>query len=335
MKANKKIPQWKSEFVSSIAEKIASYSVAGVLDISGLPAAQFQRIRHRLKGQAEIVVGKNTLFHISLQRAAGHKGEKILDLSKFLRGQTALILTNLNPFKLSKILDESKTSAPAKPGMISPKDITIPAGETEFSPGPVVGELQRVGVKARIQAGKVVILEDSPILKQGDIISKEIADVLGKLNIHPIELGLKLIAAYEGGIIYSGEMLKIDEAKVLSQIQGAYTNALYLSLNVCYPTRANIGTLLMKARVSALNLAINAKIFTSEVAPMLLSRSAAEMLSLARAICASDERALDEDLKRMIAIAPSPKEGEGKAEKPKEEKVEKEEEMAGLGTLFG
>ena len=38
MKANKKIPQWKSEFVDSLAEKISRYSVVGVLDISGLPS---------------------------------------------------------------------------------------------------------------------------------------------------------------------------------------------------------------------------------------------------------------------------------------------------------
>ncbi len=69
--------------------------------------------------------------------------------------------------------------------------------------------------------------------------------------------------------------------------------------------------------------------------PTLLNRAYAEMLGLAMAVRAKDERSLDEALKGMLAIAPAEAKPEEKPakEKPKEEK--KEEELAGLGALFG
>jgi ribosomal protein L12E/L44/L45/RPP1/RPP2 len=61
------------------------------------------------------------------------------------------------------------------------------------------------------------------------------------------------------------------------------------------------------------------------------------MLGLAGALLSKDEKALGEELKKMLAAAPpaeKPAEKKKPAEeKPKEEK--QEEEMAGLGALFG
>jgi large subunit ribosomal protein L10 len=313
------------------------YPVVGVLDITDLPAAQFQQMRRKLRGQAEIRVAKNTIMTIAIGQAAGKKDPKLKELVKYLRGQSALIFAQMNPFRLTKILESSKTSAPAKPGVKSPKDIVIPAGETEFAPGPVVGELQRAGIKARIQAGKVVILEDCHILKQGDIITKEIVDAISKFGIQPMELGLKLHAAYEAGMIFPAQVLMVDEKQVVAQLQLACVGAVNLAVTINYPTKVTIGVMISKASAAARNLALNAWLPIADVMPTLLAKARAEMLGLAGALLAKDEKALGEELKKMLAAAPpAEKLAEEKKpveEKPKEEK--KEEEMAGLGALFG
>ena len=56
-----------------------------------------------------------------------------------MEGQSALIFTDMNPFKLFKILEDSKTPAPAKPGAIAPADIVVPRGDTGSAPGPILG----------------------------------------------------------------------------------------------------------------------------------------------------------------------------------------------------
>ena len=316
MKAERVAP-WKQEVVGELVEKLEHYPVVGVLDIADLPAAQFQQMRRKLREQAEIIVSKNTLLKLSIEQAAERKDPKLEELIDHLSGPTALIFAHLNSFKLNSILRKSKINAPAKPGSCSPRDIVIPAGETDFAPGPVVGDLQRVGVKARIQAGKVVILEDCPILKEGDVISKEVADALAKFGIMPLELGLKLRAAYEAGMVFSGEVLEIDEKRVMGQVQEASISALNLAVKVNYPTSATISLIIVKASAAAQNLALNVCLPVSQIMPVLLARSSVEMLGLAAAVGAKDLRALDEELMKMLGVEP-PAEAKPE-EKPKEE----------------
>jgi len=316
------VPSWKQDAVDELIKLIEQYPVIGVLDISNLPASQFQQMRQKLRGEAEIVVLKNTLASIALERVAKQKDQKLSELAAFLKGQTGMIFTKMNPFKLSKFLHDNKISAPAKPGSKSMRDVIIPAGETDFAPGPVVGELQRVGIKARIQAGKVVILEDCHLLKPGDIISKEVSETLAKFGIMPLELGLKLHAAYEAGMVFTGAILEIDEKKVLAELQFASISAFNLALNVNYPTSMTIGLMIVKAKVAAQNLALNACLPVSQIMPFLLSRANAEMLGLATVIGGKDLNALDTELREMLGIKPP---GEAKAgEKPPEEKTKEQ-----------
>jgi len=307
---------WKREVVGELSGLLERYPVVGVLDISNLPARQFQQIRQKLRGEAEIVVAKNTLIELALQKAS-ERDKKLGEMIKYLGGQSALIFSKLNPFKLNKVLRENRINAPAKPGSKSVKDVVIPAGETEFAPGPVVAELQRVGIKAKIQAGKVVIMEDCPLLKEGDVITKEISDVLAKFGILPLELGLKLRAAYETGMIFAGEVLEYDERKAIEHVRLAWTNAFNLAINADYPTSATVGITLSKAASAAQNLALNACLPVTRIMPMLLSKASAEMLGLSAALGAKDKRSLDKELMEMLGITPEEAKSE---EKPPEEK---------------
>jgi len=58
------------------------------------------------------------------------------------------------------------------------KEISVPAGETSFTPGPIVGELGALGIHAAIEDGKVVIKKDATITEEGETLSKEKADLL-------------------------------------------------------------------------------------------------------------------------------------------------------------
>ena len=317
-KGAREVASWKRGVVSELEESLTRYPVVGVVDLSGLPAAQFQRMKRTLAGKAEIKVARKTLLSLALE-GASKREPKLAELVHHLQGQPAFILTEMSPFKICRILEASKTSAPAKPGMPAPRDILVPAGETDLSPGPVVGELQRAGVKARIMAGRVVVLEDCVIVKQGDVISPEVAGVLSHLGIEPMELGLKLRAAYEAGTIYPAEVLMIDERLVVEQLKFGATSAFNIAVNVSYPTDLTIGVMIARASAEAHNLALSARLPITEVMPTLLAKARVEMLGLATVILAKDERALDEGLRRMLTATP-PTEEEPAEEKPKGEK---------------
>lgn len=335
------IPRWKKDQVDGIKSSLTLYSSVGLIGIRGIPSNQLQLMRRNLRGLADIRICRNTL----LKRALDESPDNIKKMIEHIDDQTALLLSNENPFKLYKILQEGKTSAPIKGGAVASRDIVVEGGPTAFPPGPIVGELQSAGIPAAIEGGKVVVRQTKTVAKTGDVVDAKLASLLTRLEIYPVELGLDLRAVYENGMVFESKNLVIDETKYFNDITFAFQQAFNLSVNAAYPTQANITTLLSKAASESRNLAVNAKIMIPEVIDILLSKANIEMLALAKVVSQKDADAIGDKLKEKLASSPVPRaeeekpeaEGEGEVEKKEEKSEEKEETdvAAGLSSLFG
>src|SRR5881409_3699025 len=171
----------KKQLVEALATRCAQARVVGIANIHGIPAPQFQAIRKKLSGRATITVAKNNLLRLALQQASEEKPD-LVKLSDTIEGQTAVVTADINPFRLFKELEATKTRAPARGGEVAPEDLWVRAGETPFKPGPVVGELQKAGIPAAIERGKVVIRQDKLIVKAGQRIPRDVAQQLARLR---------------------------------------------------------------------------------------------------------------------------------------------------------
>jgi len=311
------VAPWKPKEVNELAEKMSKSKVIGLVNIENIPARQFQRMRKSLKGKAEIRISKKNLIKRAFEKA------KLKGMTEHLTGSLGVIFSDSSPFKLNKILESSKISAPPKAGSMSPKDILVPAGDTSLAPGPIIGELQNARVKAKIQGGKIVVTEDSLVAKEGDVISPEVATVLTRLGIEPIEIGLELKAAYENGIIYPADILHIDEVETLARIQTAYMNSLNLAINAGIYNQVTIPLLLSDAHQKALNLAITAEILNKETIKTILAKASAQAAALSSAVSGEPAPQPEEQAKKP-AEKKAEKPAEEKAEKPAEEKPKKE-----------
>ena len=181
------VAPWKKDEVDRLAKLILDHPVVAVAEVSGIPAPQMQQMRASLRGQVAVVGSKNRLLAIAIEQAA--KSRPGLEaLADKLHGQSVILATKNNPFKLFKSLKAGASMAPLKGGQVAPHDIVIPKGGTPFGPGPIVGELQKVGIQAKIEAGKVVIAKESTPVKAGAVVSPELATMLAKLEIRPVEL---------------------------------------------------------------------------------------------------------------------------------------------------
>jgi large subunit ribosomal protein L10 len=242
----------------------------------GIPAAQVQQIRRNLRGKAVIRVTRNTL----IEHALGEIGGKVTGLSKYVSGHSAMIFTNDNPFKLFRQLEKTKTKMAAKPGETAPQDIVVEKGPTSFKPGPIVGELQQVGIPAAIESGKVRIRETRTIVKKGAVISAKVADVMIKLDIKPMDVGLALQAAFYQGDVYEPSVLAIDETAIIAQIQLAGQQAINLSVHAAIPTRDTIALILTKAVREARSLAVEACIYEKDVVDAIIGKAQRESIAL-------------------------------------------------------
>jgi large subunit ribosomal protein L10 len=332
------IPQWKRDEIEDIKAKIQQYSVVGLIGIHGMPSKQFQQMRSTLKDSAVIKICKNNL----IRRAIDESPDKIKAMEKHIVEETGLVFSNENSFKLFKLFLSSKTPAPIKAGMEASKDITVEKGPTAFPPGPIVGELQAAGIPAAIEGGKVVIRETKVVAKQGEIVSRKLAGILGRLEIFPVELGLELRATFEDDMVFDASTLVIDEILYSRNFTTAAIQAFNLAINVAYPIKLTIPTLIALAVSESKNLAVNAVIFTPCVMGTLLSRARGQMLALSSAL---SKEALDEELNTLLGaqVEETIPVAQVEVEETKEEqekepvtKTEKEEKAAeGLSALFG
>ncbi len=279
----------KQAIVKDLVTRFVKSKVVGLANIHGIPAPQFQGIRKTLAGRASITVAKNNLIRLALKEAAA-KRKGLEALAQDLDGQTAVITADVNPFKLFKELEKTKTPAPARGGEKAPEDIWVREGETPFKPGPVVGELQKAGLPAAIERGKVIIKKDKLMVKAGDKIPRDVAQVLARLEIFPLIVGLDLKGAYEDGMVYHREALAVDDVVVRGQIAQAGMGALALALEIGYPTKETVPLLLAKAFRSALSLSVESGFPTKESVKFLLAKAQAQANALSAQVPAAEEK---------------------------------------------
>jgi large subunit ribosomal protein L10 len=333
------IPKWKKDEIEDIKKLIITHSSIGIVGVHGIPSNQLQLMRKNLRGMADLKMCRNTL----IDRALDESSDDVKKINKYVEDQTALLFTNENPFKLYKILQKGKTSAPIKAGGISPKDIVVQKGPTSFPPGPIVGELTGAGIPAGIEGGKVVIRETKTVARKGDVVEAKLASILSRLDIRPVELGLELRAVYEKGMIYESKLLAVDETQYIANLTFAVQRAFNLSINCAYPAKATISTLLAKAASQSRNLAINAELVIPDIIDVLLAKANAQMLSIAHLASQKDANAISNKLKEKLAASPKIEaKPDAAIAAPKETKEEKKKEehketdiAAGLGSLFG
>ena len=273
------VADYKKEIVIGLVNLINEYPIIGVVNMENLPAPQLQSMRAQLRGKFLITMTKRRLIKLAIEQTkSGKKG--IEKLESCLGGMPALIFTRENPFKLSKTLQKSKSPAPAKAGQTAPRDIMVNKGATSFAPGPIIGELAVAGIKAGVEGGKVAIKEDTIIVKSGEKIKPKVAEILTRLGIQPMEVGLDLVAVLENGIIYGRDVLSVDESEYIRRLSNASRWAFNLAVYSSYPTKETIKTLIGKAHNDAKAIGIERNIFDKGIIESLLAKAQSQMSSL-------------------------------------------------------
>jgi len=335
--------QWKLDRVEELTNIMTSNPVVGIVNIHGIPAKQLSKMRARLRGDVGLLVTKRTLIDMALDKVAESR-PGIDGLKEASEGQVGLVFTELNPFKLFKMMEKTKTASPAKGGEEAPNDIIIKAGDTAFKPGPVVREFQQVGIPAAIERGKVVIKKKAVLVKAGEPIPKDLAGVLPRLDILPLMLGLDLQAAYEDGIVYQPDVLDVDTEAILGQMASGAAAAFSLAVNARIFNQVTIMPMLAEGKTFAFNLAVETGIMTPETVEPILARAHSKAMALASQIPDALTDELREKLAGAAAAAPAPAETPAEEAKPdeegdkddeEEEKVSEEDAAAGLSALFG
>jgi large subunit ribosomal protein L10 len=278
---SQQVLQQKSNEVEEIVDVLKDCKSIGIASLQKVRASQLQELKKSMAGRVTFKVLKNTLVKLALEDM---KKDELKPLEEYLQGPNVFLFTDLNPFKLALLLEKGKVKTTAKAGDIAAMDVVIPSSNTGQPPGPVISQLNAVGLPTRIENGSVWISKDTLVVRRGEVINDRLAGVLSKLGIKAVELGISMRAVYDNGLIITGDKLVVDVAATKKSVEQSNAEAFALALGISYPCKETIKPLLQTAHQKALALAVGAAIPTKETIGELIRKANAEMSSLSNAV---------------------------------------------------
>lgn len=285
---SEQVLQEKIGEVEEIAKLISQHKIVGIANLQKVRAAQLQAFKKNLTGTVLMRVIKNTLMKLAIENCKDRPDLKKLE--EHLQGSNVYLFTDLNPFNLALTLERGKVKTTAKSGDIAAFDVVVPSGNTGQPPGPIISQLNAVGLPTRIESGSVWVSKDTLVVRKGEAINERLASVLSKLGIKPVESGLAMSFVYDNGLIITQDQLRIDVDKTKQDVGSAHAEAFALSLSIAYPTDETITALLQVAHREAYTLSINAAVPTKETIEDLIRKAHAEMLSLSSRLPIKEEK---------------------------------------------
>lgn len=274
---SQQVLQEKSSEVEAIKDIFKEYKSVGIASLQKVRASQLQELKKSMAGKVYLRVLKNTLIKIALEEMNQAELKK---LEEYLEGSNVFLFTDLNPFKLALMLERGKVKTTAKSGDIAADDVVIPASNTGQPPGPVISQLNAVGLPTKIENGSVWISKDTLVVRRGEPINERLAGVLSKLGIKAVELGISMRAVFDNGMMITGDQLKVDIKATKQSVETSNQEAFALALSIGYATKETIKPLLQTAHQKAIALSVGAAIPTKETIADLIRKANAEATSV-------------------------------------------------------
>jgi large subunit ribosomal protein L10 len=275
----KSYPKRKRMMYDELQELPKSYDVIALSKMTKVRATQLMMIRKKLRNDLKILIIKNKVAQRAFEKVKNVPG--LESLSKELEGQCGLIFTQISPFKLNLIFDQNKVFLPAKGGDIASKEISIPAGNTGITPGPVLSEFKEANVPTKINQGSIWVNRDTVIARKGDVISQKLASLMSKLNIKPIEAGIALNFAIAAGLLLRESDLKINLEQYRNEMSRSFQEALALATEAGYLTSETVIPLLLKTHQKAVVLASESAYISQDTVALVLPRAQSKAYTVA------------------------------------------------------
>jgi large subunit ribosomal protein LP0 len=152
-----------------------------------------------------------------------------------LRNNTNLIFSNGDLGEVKAVLDSVVRPSPAKPGMIAPGPVSIPAGPTGLDPKQT-SFFQTLQIQTKIVKAQIDIITEKQVIWKGDKIGATEAQLLDKLKIYPFEYKMEVKKVLQNGSLFDAAVLDLSTEVILGKFKAACKTQASLSLGLGVPT---------------------------------------------------------------------------------------------------
>jgi large subunit ribosomal protein LP0 len=228
----------KEEYFQKLKSYLEEYSSIFIVNVDNVGSNQMHEIRKALRGDAKILMGKNTMIRRAL-RILQVENPQYEKLSAFARGNVGFVFTACDLKTIRDKVLTNRVKAPAKAGALAPIDVFIPAGNTGMEPGKT-SFFQALGVPTKIARGTIEIINEVHLIKEGFRVGASEAALLNMLNISPFTYGLTVVQVYDNGTVFHPSVLDIEEDTLVEQFVSGIKAIAAISLAIGYPTVASV-----------------------------------------------------------------------------------------------
>lgn len=229
--------EWKAAFFTKVIELVEEYPKCFIVGADNVGSNQMQKIRQSLRGEAVVLMGKNTMMKKAIR---GHL-EKMPQLEKLLphiQENVGFVFTKLDLTVVRDKLMGNKVAAPAKAGAIAPCSVTLTKRVTNMGPEKT-SFFQALSITTKITKGNIEIINDIPLIQEGEKVGASEAALLNMLNISPFAYGLTMKQVYDSGSVFSPSILDITPEDLRAKFVAGARNIAAVSLQIGYPTIAS------------------------------------------------------------------------------------------------
>ncbi|KAF9112592.1 ribosomal protein P0 (A0) (L10E) [Mortierella sp. AM989] len=228
----------KEEYFQKLKAYLEEYPSIFIVNVDNVGSNQMHQIRKALRGDAKILMGKNTMVRRAI-RILQDENPHYEKLMPSVRGNIGFVFTKCDLKTIRDKILSNRVKAPAKAGALAPIDVWVPAGNTGMEPGKT-SFFQALGVPTKIARGTIEIINDVHLIKVGLRVGASEAALLNMLNISPFTYGLTVVQVYDNGTVFLPSVLDIEEDTLISHFVAGIKNIAAISLQIGYPTVASV-----------------------------------------------------------------------------------------------
>ncbi|KAI1799793.1 60S acidic ribosomal protein P0 [Daldinia bambusicola] len=230
--------QKKAEYFPKLKGLLEEYRSVFLVTVDNVSSQQMHEIRQSLRGEAVVLMGKNTMVRRALRTFITDTPE-YERLLPHVKGNIGFVFTNGDLKTIRDKILANKVAAPARAGAVAPADVWVPAGNTGMEPGKT-SFFQALGVPTKIARGTIEITTDLKLVESGSKVGPSEATLLNMLNISPFTYGLGVSQVYDQGNTFPPSVLDISEEQLLKTFTSAITTIAALSLALNFPTLPSV-----------------------------------------------------------------------------------------------
>ena len=237
----------KAEYFDKLKSLLSTYNKAFVVEVDNVGSKQLQDTRTELRGQAEILMGKNTMMRKCIREyAEENPGSPVEMLEEVCRGNVGFVFTNDDLGTVREILESNTRPAPARVGSLAPSKVIVPKGPTGCDPGQTAF-FQTLQIATKITRGQIEMVNDTDLIQAGERVTASQAALLQKLGIEPFTYGMILKKVYDNGSLFDAKVLDITDEVLAAKFADALSKLAAISLALGYPTAASVPHSLVNA----------------------------------------------------------------------------------------